>query len=84
MKKSSKKTSKAVIGVGGVKSPNTPVSVVKKATPYTGGISKAPAGAAKKATPYTGGKQTPPTGAIPASKMGGSTKMKSKPKSKSK
>ena len=59
-------------GVGGKKNPNASVSVSKKATPYKGGISKAPAGAAKSATKYSGGKGTPPKGAIPSAKMGGS------------
>lgn len=65
---------KSAKGVGGKKTPNKEVTVSKKATPYKGGISKAPAGGAKSATKYTGGKGTPPKGAIPAKKMGGSTK----------
>lgn len=63
-------------GVGGKKNPNTPVKAVTKATPYKGGISKAPATADKTATKYTGGKSTPPKGAVPSKKMGGSTKSK--------
>ena len=63
-------------GVGGKKNPNASVSVSKKATPYKGGISKAPAGAAKSATKYSGGKSKAPAGAVPSKKMGGSTKAK--------
>lgn len=63
---------------GGMTNPNKTATVVKKATPYKGGISKAPATADKTATKYTGGKSTPPKGAVPSKKMGGSTKAKKK------
>lgn len=63
-------------GVGGKKNPNKTVSVSKTATPYKGGISKAPAGAQKSATKYSGGKSAAPKGAVPSKKMGGSTKGK--------
>lgn len=62
---------KSGTGVGGKKNPNATVSVSKKATPYKGGISKAPAGAQKSATKYTGGKSKAPAGAVPSKKMGG-------------
>ena len=63
-------------GVGGKKNPNKNVTVATKATPYKGGISKAPKGAATKATPYKGGVSKAPAGATPSKKMGGSTKSK--------
>lgn len=63
-------------GVGGKKNPNASVSVSKKATPYKGGISKAPATADKSATKYKGGISKAPSGAVPSKKMGGSTKSK--------
>ncbi|TXG79486.1 MAG: hypothetical protein E6R13_09820 [Spirochaetes bacterium] len=63
-------------GVGGKKNSNSVVKAVTKATPYKGGISKAPATADKAATKYTGGKSTAPKGGVPSKKMGGSTKGK--------
>ncbi|HPP18395.1 MAG TPA: hypothetical protein PLT51_00245 [Candidatus Dojkabacteria bacterium] len=71
-----KKMSKGGAGVGGKKNPNTPATVVTKATSYKGGISRAPATADKAATKYTGGKSTPPKGPVPSKKMGGSMKSK--------
>ena len=61
---------------GGMKNPNKTATVQTKATPYKGGISKAPAGAQRSATKYTGGKSTPPKGAVPSKKMGGSMRGK--------
>ena len=58
------------MNTGGMKNPNKTATVQTKATPYKGGISKAPAGASTTPTKYTGGKDTPPKGAIPAAKYG--------------